>query len=458
MNTLEAEIHELNASFLEYSLRHAEEIAEYFAPEGPGLAEARKWQVRWKGELLPVPPALVPARLIESIASCHWALCKSLDYLFDNRLHGSWQCLAEVLRLEEGTLRYIDTRRRPRWLTICRPDVILDGDDITLVEPNAGSSCGCMPEADLLGRAFESSPKIGDFLRGAGAHRKDAVSALSAHLSRCLRDSGAEQSDLIAVVEFAADLQESEAGYEVMAQELRRQGLRVEVAAVEELEVGSTGVFHHGERCAALYRFAADEPDPIGNYERLAPLLKASKDGRVLIVDELSDAIAANKTILAPLSEELDAGRLCPEVARILATFIPWTRVLEECFTQVDGQQVDLPQWSLSHQPELVLKPGAGFCGRGVVVGAEVDDVAWSKAVGTALLSSEAWIVQRLVVSHPTHCSIVRDSRLLSEESYVDYGYFAIAGHVPALIRKNAPFGTKTRRVKLAAVGPAYVV
>jgi hypothetical protein len=41
----------------------------------------------------------------------------------------------------------------------------------------------------------------------------------------------------------------------------------------------------------------------------------------------------------------------------------------------------------------------------------------------------------------------------------VDYGYFVVGGKAPVgVIRKNSPFGTHTRRVKLAATGPVFLV
>ncbi|MET7912026.1 hypothetical protein ABZS98_27920 [Streptomyces avermitilis] len=458
MVSLEREIHELNAPLHEFSLLHREEIAGHFGEDCPGTKEISRRNLPWHGEFLPVPPALLPTRAVERMSACHSALHRALDHLFDRRLNSSWRHLATALRLEETILRFVDTSRRPNWLTICRPDVVLSGDAVSIVEPNAGTSCGFVSEADVLGRLFEAAPAIGDYLQAVGARRDDAVAALAAHLLRRLRQAGEPVSALILVMDFAADLQAYAGGYELMASELRRYGLRAEVAAVEDLEVGPSGVFHGGERCALLYRYAGEEPDPTDKFKLLAPLLDAARAGHVVIADELQDAIAANKTILAPLSEELDAGRLPRDLTDTLATFIPWTRVLEEARTNVDGALVDLPAWALAHRSELVLKPGSGFCGRGVTVGSEVDDTTWSKALDAALEASEAWIVQRLVVSHPTRSAIVRDSQLLSEESYVDYGYFAVDGSVPAVIRKNAPFGSKTRRVKLASVGPVFLV
>src|SRR5205807_177447 len=83
--------------------------------------------------------------------------------------------------------------------------------------------------------------------------------------------------------------------------------------------------------------------------------------GKVVIADDLDDAIAANKTILATLSEELDAGRLPARPAAVLDGFVPWSRVLEEATAEIDGEVVDLPEWTRRHRAALVLKPGVGY-------------------------------------------------------------------------------------------------
>ncbi|MFI9811222.1 hypothetical protein [Saccharothrix variisporea] len=456
--TLEQRVDRMNAAIHEHAAAHAAEIADHFAVDGPLQRELLRRDVHSAGEVLPVPPALLPREAVERLRSCHEALRRALDFVFDGRLEGSWGRLADALRLEPPTRRYVEGARRPRWLTIARPDVVLAGDDFTIVEPNAGSSCGVLADADVQARAFLEAPVIGDFLRALDARPPDNVAVLAAHLRKRLSDAGLT-ADLVVVTEFADDLGDYGGTFEVLAAELRRHGLRATVAAVEDLEGGRDGVALAGERCGIVYRLAAEEPDPERNHPLLAPILEAGRAGTVVIADELEDAIAANKTILAVLSEELDAGRLPADLAGVLRGFLPWTRVLEDTRTTVDGGDVDLVQWVVADRERLVLKPGAGFCGRGVLIGCEVGDGEWAAAVDEALTSSEAWIVQRTAMSAPTTSSIVRDGVLRSERTFVDYGYFAIGDQVPTgVIRKNAPFGTPTRRVKLAGTGPVFVV
>ncbi|AQZ63590.1 unnamed protein product [[Actinomadura] parvosata subsp. kistnae] len=461
MQTLEQRINALNSEMQAYAREHATELAEYFDDAGDALSGLRDSRLSCcVGERMPVPPALLPKEVAERFARCHRAFQEALDLIFDGRLRGSWHRLAQALRLEEPTFGYVDPARRPRWMTIARPDVVIHDDDLTMVEPNAGSSCGYMPDADILGRLFEQSLIIGDFLRKRDAYRTDVVATLAAYLRERLVEAGESPAAArILVIEFKADLGGPCDDCHGLSQELRRHGLRAEAAAVEDLDVGDGGVAYKGERCSLLYRVAGEEPDPIGNYPLLAPILEAGRAGRVVIVDDLDDAIALNKTILATVSEELDAGTLPARLRDVLATFVPWTRVIEDVPADVDGRRVDLLKWCADHRESLVLKPGAGYGGRGVTIGCETDSARWLAALDEAVAAGEAWMVQRIARSHPTMASIIKDGSLVSEPTYVDYGYFAVGAAVPAaIVRKSPPFGRPSRRVKNGGCGPVFVV
>jgi len=329
-----------------------------------------------------------------------------------------------------------------------------------MVEPNAGSSCGArIADADLLGRFFESFPVMSGILSENGARRFDITGTLTRHIKTMLATAdNVPDRRLVVVTEFRSEFGR---GPHRLAREMRRHGIRAEAAAVEDLDVSETGIAYGGERCALLYRFAAEEPDPIGNYPLLAPILAASRRGDVLIIDDLDDTIAQNKTILAPLSEELDGGHLPRQLSEELATFVPWCRILEECHAHVDGERVDLPEWCAKNREDLVLKPGAGYRGNGVLIGGQTEPARWEEGLDAALSSSDAWIVQRLAKSEPAMTSTVRSGAVISASTYVDYSYFAIAGTTPAgIVRRGSRFGfgEPSRIVKSGPYGPAFVV
>jgi hypothetical protein len=405
-------------------------------------------------------PVLVPGEVECRLARCHSAFKNALQLILDNRLNGSWHRLAEALRLEQSILQYIDTSRKPKWPLIARPDVVIHGDSITMVEPNAGAPCGSrIIDTDTLGQLFEKSPAIGGLLQRFDARRFDVLSAVAAQMRTMLKLAGESPADaLVVVIEFKAEFS---GDLPRLARGLRRYGIRAEAATVEDLDVSDTGVGYAGERCALLYRFAAEQPDPVGQYPLLAPLLAASRRGSVVIMDDLADAIALNKTILAVLSEELDADSLPRRLRDELMGFVPWSRVLEATYASIDGVRVDLPEWCLKDRESLVLKPGAGSGGRQVTIGCQTETSQWTAAVDEALSAGDAWLVQRLARSEPTTAVTIRNGSLVSDKTYVDYAYFAIDDIVPAgIVRKSARFGfgPSSRVVKFGPYGPVFIV
>jgi hypothetical protein len=264
---------------------------------------------------------------------------------------------------------------------------------------------------------------------------------------------------MVVVTELAAELADPTFYHcEVFAGELRRHGMWAEVAAIEDLDVAGD-VTLAGRRCGLIYRMCGEQPDPAGNLPVLGAVSDAGRRGAVAVVDDLGDQIAGNKTILAVLSEEIEHDRLSPALRQRLAGFVPWTRVLEVASTTVDGGNVDLLPWCLAHQANLVLKPGAGFQGRGVTLGCEVTAADWSATVDRAVAADEPWLVQRLQRSDPHPVSVARQGQLVGEHPFVDWGYYAVGSTVPsAAIRRNSPPGTFTRRIKRAGITPVFIV
>jgi hypothetical protein len=462
MAVLEQEIAELNGRLMSLAERHSGLLGEYFDAKSDALEPVRASGMAAIGDGLQVPPALLPVTARHRLARLHQALREALAEIYGRRMGGCWERLADELRLDDATRRYLDFGRRPRWLTLGRPDLVVAGDDFVITEPNAGSSFGAMPGTDILGRLFEAAPVIGGFLSAAGARRPDAMGAVADLLRGRLQAAGHRAGTLTAVTELREDFDgPGHQHCEMFAAGLRRHGMHAVACPVEDLDCGSSAVTLRGERCGLIYRKWGEQPDPVGQYPVLEPFLRAARAQQVLLVDDLGDQIAANKSILAVLSEELGSGGMPSHLAGVLAGFVPWTRLVADGPVIISADKTDLLPWCLGHQDQLVLKPGAGFQARGVVLGCEVTAAQWAGALDGALASPDAWLVQRLVRTSPVQISVSRGGELARHDSYVDYGYFAAGDVVPAAaIRRNPKLGLATRVVNFSLGGysPAFFV
>ena len=125
------------------------------------------------------------------------------------------------------------------------------------------------------------------------------------------------------------------------------------------------------------------------------PVVRAVRDGAVCMVNSFRCKILFKKASLAVLSDERNAAMFSPEQHAAVAAHIPWTRVVEDRRTTIDGNDIDLIPYVLTNRDRLVLKPNDDYGGKGIVLGWTVEQPEWDAAVKLAL--SEPYVVQRRV-------------------------------------------------------------
>lgn len=462
--TTEDTIDTLNRQLGRFIRRYESEVFDFWdrqtAIPGSGLYRLTHSNLEWTGDRLPFPPAVIPRSVAATLVQCHAALRRSLSHVYTKRFGACWSRLLDGLGVESAVRRYVHARHPPRWLEACRPDIVLSGDSASLVEPNGSSNAGFFAEADLFSELFLDMPYVGPYLRDRGAIPMSNIATLQSHLRWMCRPEHQHGVIFVVIAVYADDLQDDMAGFLLLAERLSTAGFRAELVPVEDLDADRNGVYHRGRHIDVVYRYADAVPNPLAHIDVMRPIVDACVTGATYMFTDLDDAIAGNKTILGPLSEELDEGYLDQQTTATLRSFIPWTRVVSDSrATTSAGSTVSLLDYAALNREELVLKPGAGFCGRGVVIGTEVDQASWEETLQTAEQADEAWIVQRLIRSHTVTGSVRRGNNSMPFPAFVDYSYFGIGDAPPAaFIRKVSPVGNPTRRVKLAGTGPCFPI
>src|SRR5437764_473970 len=111
---------------------------------------------------------------------------------------------------------------------------------------------------------------------------------------------------------------------------------------------------------------------------------------------------------------------------RAIDAHVPWTRTVVEQKTLHGGRTVDLVPFILAQRDRLVLKPNDEYGGKGIVLGWEVDDVAWQRAVGAAL--AEPYVVQERVPIPSEQFPSLVDGRVTYADRILDTNPFACHG------------------------------
>jgi uncharacterized circularly permuted ATP-grasp superfamily protein len=157
-------------------------------------------------------------------------------------------------------------------------------------------------------------------------------------------------------------------------------------------------------------------------------IFKALKDRAVCISNSFAALILYKKCSLAFLSDESNHDLFTSQEVRAIAEHIPWTRAVADKKTYYKGSTTDLLKIILDHRESLVLKPNDAYGGKGVVLGWEVDQAEWEKAIQTAL--SEPSVVQEKVNVASEYFPYYADGHLRKAKLFVDANPFIFMGSV----------------------------
>lgn len=157
------------------------------------------------------------------------------------------------------------------------------------------------------------------------------------------------------------------------------------------------------------------------------PLLQAVMAGAVVMVNGIDGKPLHKKASLAVLTDERHAELFSAEQRAVIDRHVPWTRVVEERHTTLDGHRIDLLPWIADQREQLVLKPNDDYGGAGIVLGWEVDDDTWQAAMRRALESP--YVVQRRIALPTEPFAALHGGRLQVEDRIVDTAPFCWHGN-----------------------------
>jgi hypothetical protein len=155
-------------------------------------------------------------------------------------------------------------------------------------------------------------------------------------------------------------------------------------------------------------------------------MVRAVIDGAVCMVNPFSCKPLHKKASLAVLSDERNSRRFSSDQLAAIARHVPWTRVVEERRTVIDGREIDLVPWIGEQKDQLVLKPNDDYGGTGIVLGWEADSASWEIAVTRAL--TEPYIIQRRIALPSEPFAAVVDGALTLDTRIVDTAPFCWDG------------------------------
>lgn len=306
---------------------------------------------------------------------------------------------------------------------VSRGDFIEAADGLSCVEWNFTSNLGGWRNA-AWAEMYQRVPLLSEFVRRQGLQARcvDTVRQLFRHLLSAWRrhrgDPGEEHNVAFLVPRtnrgHTAWLEGAAAVYrEALAEVAPLTRGELLWGSYEDLEERADRVLLHGRVVQTAVEL----------YEGKVPrcLLSASVAGTLLLINGPVSEVLGDKGNLALLSEQAESGLLDVDERRLLASHLPWTRLVVDGYTTWRGEREYLPDLLRARPAAFVLKPRCGGRGRDVTLGRAAGAGEWESSVEKAL-DGNAWVVQELVEALPRPLQCGEDDVLPHD---VVWGLFA---------------------------------
>ncbi len=292
-----------------------------------------------------------------------------------------------------------------------------------VLECNIGHRIGGWTVDAVVRRALRE-PEVADFAAAHALVHPDT----QARMVAAIRSDAGRPDPVVAVLGAPASMRPGEEFFPSVVGGLRAAGLDAIGGHLGQLARTRTGRLAIGGRGVDVVFRMFGLPE-IASDPAVLPSLRdigaAARAGRAGVLSGVRAELAMSKANLALISDPRSHDRLAPDQRRLVERVIPWTRMLRPgVTTAADGSRVDLLPDVRRRRVELVLKPAAGFGGRGVVAGWTLPQQAWDRLVDDVV--GRGYVVQQRV--RPASERFHRFDGDVDEDVILNWGPFIIGG------------------------------
>lgn len=341
------------------------------------------------------------SRLSSDLEQLHVVLTGLPDLLFDGdmaafaRAVGATETQADIILRGSGS---VPSR-------MGRADFYRDDSGFRLLEINWGAALGGL-DCAILNREMMRQPFIGDFIREHQLGYVDPMVELVHTLfTECKVPTGSTPA--VALADWPESYKTLEPRLRRNVEDYARFGIEAHPCHIGQLRYAEGRVWLDDVAIDVVYRLflmedLLDEAGPA----LIEPVLRAAERGEVTIFSPMDADLYGSKGALALLSDEANRQRYPAETLAILDRILPWTRMVRSGPVTVSGASVDLVDYALANQRELIIKPTLMHGGIGIVAGWLTQPADWRACLAEAM--DRSFILQRRI--HPVAEKFPTDS------------------------------------------------
>ena len=298
-----------------------------------------------------------------------------------------------------------------------------DGTGLKFTENNAETPAGSA-YGDVLSELFLALPGLKPFRQQYDVRTLPSRPSVLQTLLECFHAAtGRRDAPVIGIIDWNEVPTQSE--FQAFRAWFESLGLTCVIADPRELEY-TGGKLRAGRTVIDLIYKRVLIHELVGREGMDHPMVRAVRERAVVMVNPFRCKVLHKKASLAVLSDERNAALFDGSMQKAIADHIPWTRVVEARTTSWHGRQVDLLEHVSRHRTQFVLKPNDDYGGAGIVLGWEVDDEAWDKALEAAIVTPS--VVQERIHQPSELFPSWTDGALLISERIVDTAPYVFGG------------------------------
>ena len=306
----------------------------------------------------------------------------------------------EVLPYSKMVEQYLDQEHMP---VIARPDAILVGEQLKLVELNVDSTLGGIFELDFLAQSIRENPLISAKNLLVESPKKGFVEFINGLFD----DVESEHRNIV----FFTCSQYEISGRDVVEEFADWISEETDISAVmcfaENLWVEDGYVTDGSMLFPVAYRFGIFM-DKAYDVKPMENLMVKAGSSKTRMISDPKDLLIEHKLIIVQMRDyALDETSNCRSDDReLILRYLPWTVMTSIPTVEYNGAQVSLETLLKENKDQFVLKKCDSYAGKHVIIGSESDSIVWNNLVDTVINNkNEIWVAQESLES--THSEFI---------------------------------------------------
>ncbi|WP_327388996.1 hypothetical protein [Streptomyces sp. NBC_01207] len=378
--------------------------------------------VAYKGRFL-ASPVFLSAQERRSVASDLYQIYRLLTHLPERLFGGDTRAFARAVGMTEIQADIVQRAAAAGQplLPLARSDLYRGADGFKLLELNITSALGGFENAGI-NQAMLMHPVLADFIEEHGLAHADTFGGIIKMLyAECAAHMDRTRRPVVALVDWPESFKSYEPRLNVMAALFDAAGIDAIPCHVGQITDRDGYLEVEGRSVDVLYRFfLVEEIETAADAEFVEPLLRAFEEGRVGMFSRFDSELYGNKGALAMLSDDHNRSAFTADEQACIDRFLPWTRHVRSSAVDPVGEEVDLVQYAVAHQEDLILKPTLLHGGNGIVPGWIVSPEEWLVSLTEAM--DGPYVVQERI--RPLPELFPADDGVGTQELFLNWGVF----------------------------------